>query len=53
MADSSKSETNQNLDQAAHNRQTSFEKLAAGAGLPSIGLRPPSVTPAPAHSHPD
>src|ERR1700730_9231095 len=26
---------------------------AAGAGVTTVGLRPPFVTPAPAHSHPD
>ena len=28
-----------------HDRQTGSEKPAAGGGLPSVGLRPPSVTP--------
>jgi len=41
------------LDPVAHDRQTGSEKLAAGGGLPSVGLRPPSVSPPPAHSHPD
>jgi len=53
MSDPSKIETNQKLDPVAHNRQTSSEKLAAGGGLSSVGLRPPSVSPPPAHSHPD
>jgi hypothetical protein len=53
MSDPSKIETNQNLDPVAHDRQTGSEKPAAEAGLPSVGLRPPSVSPAPAHSHPD
>ena len=48
-----RSETNQKLDPVAHDRQTGSEKPAAGAGLPSVGLRPPSVSPPPAHSHPD
>jgi len=29
------------------------EKCAAGAGRTALGLRPRSVRPAPAHSHPD
>src|SRR5262245_10285332 len=29
------------------------EKRAAGGGLTSVGLRPPSVSPPPDHSHPD
>ena len=45
MSDPSKLETNQNLDPVAHDRQTGSEKPAAGGGLPSVGLRPPSVTP--------
>ena len=51
---------NQTLLPAAHDRQralpkakTHREKCAAGAGRPSLGLRPRSVRPAPAQSHPD
>jgi hypothetical protein len=53
MSDPSKIETNQKLNPVAHNRQTGSEKPAAGGGLPSVGLRPPSVSPPPALSHPD
>jgi len=46
-------ETNQQLHPVARNRQTWLQNRAAGAGLPALGLRPPAVNPAPAHSHPD
>jgi hypothetical protein len=52
-SDPSKIETNQKLDPVDHNRQTGSEKRAAGDELPSLGLRPHSVSSPPAHSHPD
>jgi hypothetical protein len=46
-------ETNQNFAVDLPDRQTGFKKSAAVCGLPSVGLRPSSVRPHTAQSHPD